>query len=357
MKNVISLRDLEDMHQRGEDMRSLPAEAILTPSARDFLRDLETNGALKNGQSAKPGSPAAPPPDSKPQPPARPLTSKSPKPEIEAFFHSPYCHDLKLQICDVGRRLWQRAYVDGNGGNIAIRVGDDIALCTPTLVSKGFMKTEDMCLVDFAGNQLAGTKKRTSEILMHLQMMQRQPKDVASVHCHPPYATAFAVAGIEPPTCMIPEFEVFASVAIAPYRTPGTPEMGKLVADLVDKHNVILMANHGVVSWSHNSVEDAYFKMEILEAYCRTVLVASQLGRPVNTMTPTQLQDLLKIKQSLGIPDPRFGLKECELCDNDEWRPGVQCAVPAEKVEPAEANPEAEKLVQAITDQILAQMK
>ena len=357
MKNVISLRDLEDMHQRGEDMRSLPAEAILTPSARDFLRDLETNGALKNGQSAKPGSPAAPPPDSKPQPPARPLTSKSPKPEIEAFFHSPYCHDLKLQICDVGRRLWQRAYVDGNGGNIAIRVGDDIALCTPTLVSKGFMKPEDMCLVDFAGNQLAGTKKRTSEILMHLQMMQRQPKDVASVHCHPPYATAFAVAGIEPPTCMIPEFEVFASVAIAPYRTPGTPEMGKLVADLVDKHNVILMANHGVVSWSHNSVEDAYFKMEILEAYCRTVLVASQLGRPVNTMTPTQLQDLLKIKQSLGIPDPRFGLKECELCDNDEWRPGVTCQVPAKETSAAGFDPEAEAAVQAITEQILARMK
>ena len=84
---------------------------------------------------------------------------------------------------------------------------------------------------------------------------------------------------------MIPEYEVFSSVAIAPYRTPGTPEMGKLVADLVDKHNTILMANHGVVSWSHNNVEDAYFKMEILEAYCRTVLVASQLGKPVNTMT------------------------------------------------------------------------
>ena len=46
-------------------------------------------------------------------------------------------------------------------------------------------------------------------------------------------------------------------------------------------------------------------------------------------MSPTQLQDLLKIKQSLGIPDPRHGLKECELCDNDEWRPGVTCAVPA----------------------------
>ena len=100
------------------------------------------------------------------------------------------------------------------------------------------------------------------------------------------------------------------------------------MADLVDKHNTILMANHGVVSWSHNNVEDAYFKMEILEAYCRTVLVASQLGKPVKTMTSAQLQDLLKIKQNLGIPDPRYGLKECELCDNDEWRPGVTCAVP-----------------------------
>jgi L-fuculose-phosphate aldolase len=78
------------------------------------------------------------------------------------------------------------------------------------------------------------------------------------------------------------------------------------------------MANHGVVSWSHNNVEDAYFKMEILESYCRTILVASQLGRTPNTISPAQLQDLLKIKKSLGIPDPRYDLKEGELCDNDE---------------------------------------
>jgi L-fuculose-phosphate aldolase len=247
--------------------------------------------------------------------------------------------------------------VDGNGGNIAIRVGEDIALCTPTLVSKGFMKPEDMCLVDFDGNQLCGVKKRTSEILMHLQIMKQQPKAVATCHCHPPYSTGFAVAGLVPPTCMIPEYEVFASVAVAPYRTPGTPEMGKLVADLVDKHNTILMANHGVVSWSHNNVEDAYFKMEILEAYCRTVLVTAQLGKPPQTMTPAQLQDLLKIKQSLGIPDPRHGLKECELCDNDEWRPGVSCAVPPKQEATTGYDTEAEKAVQTITDQILAQME
>ena len=117
------------------------------------------------------------------------------------------------------------------------------------------------------------------------------------------------------------------------------------------------MANHGVVSWSHDSVEDAYFKMEIMEAYCRTILVTAQLGVPAKTMTAPQLQDLLKIKQSLGIPDPRNGLKECELCDNDEWRPGVSCAVP-EKAEAAIGlDADAEAAVKAITEQILAQMK
>lgn len=345
MKKVYSQKDIEDLIRQGKGERDLPADAILTPSARDALNELALGG---NGRPIAQSSVAAP---------AKPLNSKSPKAELEAYFNAPAAHALKEQLCDIGRRLWQREYVDGNGGNIAIRVGEDIAICTPTLVSKGFMKPEDMCLVDFEGNQLAGAKKRTSEILMHLQIMKKQPKAVATCHCHPPYSTGFAVAGVLPPTCMIPEFEVFASVAIAPYRTPGTPEMGKLVSDLVDKHNTILMANHGVVSWSHNNLEDAYFKMEILEAYCRTILVTAQVGKPANTMTPTQLQDLLKIKQTLGIPDPRHGLKECELCDNAEWRPGVQCAVPAGGDAVVGLDSEAETAVKAITDQIMAQMK
>lgn len=356
MKTVVSAKDIEELIRRGGDPSTLPVDALYTPSARDLLRDLGAKAsgskpaAVVSVAAAVSGSGGA-------AVPSKPLTSTSPKAELEAYFNSPACQVLKEQICEMGRRLWQRAYVDGNGGNIAIRVGEDVALCTPTLVSKGFMKPEDMCLVDFEGNQLAGVKRRTSEILMHLQIMKRQPRALATVHCHPPYSTGFAVAGIEPPTCMIPEYEVFSSVAIAPYRTPGTPEMGKLVADLVDKHNTILMANHGVVSWSHNNVEDAYFKMEILEAYCRTVLVAAQLGKPPQTMTPEQLKDLLKIKQNLGIPDPRIGLKECELCDNDAWRPGVVCAAPSKEAEPAGYDAEAEKAVQMITEQILARLK
>src|SRR5438105_10892913 len=156
MKQIISVRDLEELVRAGKDLSSLPGDVLLTPSARDFLREHESNGRREPG--VKSGA--------KPAGVAKATTSKSPKSELETFFNSPALHELKLQICDIGRRLWQRAYVDGNGGNIAIRVGEDLALCTPTLISKGFMKPEDMCLVDLEGNQLAGTKKRSSEILM-----------------------------------------------------------------------------------------------------------------------------------------------------------------------------------------------
>jgi L-fuculose-phosphate aldolase len=348
MSKVITARDIEELVQKGGSLSSLPSDAIITPSARDLIRDLENKAASTGAPTASSGAATLPPA-------GKPLNSKSPRAELEAFFNSPYALSLKQQICDMGKRLWAREYVDGNGGNMAIRVGEDIAICTPTLVSKGSLKPADMCLVDFEGNQLLGTKKRTSEILMHLQMMKKQPRAVATCHCHPPYATAFAIVGEAPPTCMLPEYEVFCSVGVAPYRTPGSPEMGKLVAELTDQYNTILMANHGVVTWSHNNIEEAYWRMEIIEAYCRTIIVAGQLGKPINTFTGQQMKEILNIKKSLGYVDPRYGMKECELCDTGEWRPGSTCAVPAHTdVSGPAPDPEAEKLVQLITDQILA---
>jgi L-fuculose-phosphate aldolase len=355
MNKIISVRDVREMARKGQDLKNLPADAIVTPSARDLLFELGTNGSTKTIESKNNSS--SPVNGDRLAPPSKPLNSKSPRSELEAFFNSPYAHSLKEQICDMGRRLWQRAYVDGNGGNMVIRVGEDIAICTPTLVSKGFLKPEDMCLVDFQGNQLCGVKKRTSEILMHLQIMQKQPKAIATCHCHPPDATGFAIAGVVPPGCLAPEYEVFVSAALAPYRTPGTPEMGRLVAELAGEYNTILMANHGVVTWSHNGIEEAYWRMEIIEAYCRSFLVAAQLGRTSNTFTPTQMQDLLKIKQSLGYVDPRYGMKECELCDNAEWRPEATSATDATAKPAIGFDPEAEAAVQAITNQILAQMQ
>src|SRR5207247_353114 len=90
------------------------------------------------------------------------------------------------------------------------------------MVSKGFLKPEDICKVDYDGKQLAGTRKRTSEVLLHLAVYKNRPDINAVVHCHPPHATAFAVAQEPIPKCVLPEVEVFlGEVPIAKYAPPG----------------------------------------------------------------------------------------------------------------------------------------
>ncbi|MBN1515233.1 class II aldolase/adducin family protein [Candidatus Sumerlaeota bacterium] len=353
MKKVITARDVEAMLKNG-GVTELPPDAILTPSARDLL-GLEGRAKLTESRRESVGGVKTTGGASR----FDNVTADSPKEVLEAYLNSPELLELKKAIVDIGRRMWNREYVDGNGGNISIRVKPDIALCTPTLVSKGFMQPEDLCLVNLEGDQLAGRKRRTSEILMHLEVMKAVPRAMAVAHCHPPYATAFAVSGVKPPNKMLPEFEVFiGEVPIAAYETPGTKNMALNVAQLAPEHNTILMANHGVVAWSHLSVEDAYFKMEILEAYCRTIMVTTQLGKTPEKFTGSQMRDLLNLKKGLEIPDPRFDLKEAELGRMDaDWRPGVTCVATrcGEELPDGHVDysPQAEEVVKRITDEIM----
>src|SRR5665213_1365567 len=101
MKNIVSAKEVEELLRNGGDIKSLPADAIFTPSARDVLRDFESNGAPRNFSNGAPTAGS----------PAKLVTPSSSPAEIEAFFNSPEIHALKLQICDVGRRLWSREYV------------------------------------------------------------------------------------------------------------------------------------------------------------------------------------------------------------------------------------------------------
>ena len=93
---------------------------------------------------------------------------------------------LKEEICDIGRRIYNKGFAAGNDGNISFRLNDKEVLCTPTQISKGFMKPSDLCMVDMDGNQVAGQRKRSSEILLHLTIMKDRPDVNSVVHCHPP---------------------------------------------------------------------------------------------------------------------------------------------------------------------------
>ena len=151
-------------------------------------------------------------------------------------------------------------------------------LCTPTMISKGFMQPDDLCLIDMAGKQLAGKRKRSSEALMHLEILKARPDVSCVVHCHPPHATAFAIVGEPIPQAVMPEVEVFlGEVPITKYETPGGRKFAETVLPFVAKTNIILLANHGAVSYGPTP-ERAYWLTEILDQYCRILLLTRQLG-------------------------------------------------------------------------------
>ena len=214
---------------------------------------------------------------------------------------------LRAEMIAVGRKLWQRQYVDGNGGNISARLGSKYVLCTPTMMSKGDLEPADICLSDLDGNILAGDRHRTSEILLHLQIYKANSKARAVVHCHPPHATAFAMTGSAPPNGYISEYEYFIGpAAVAPYETPGTQAFAETILPFVQDHNTILLTNHGVVCWA-DSVTHAEWLVEIIDTYCRTYLISQQIGRPLTRIPEEKLAELLALKMRAGLPDPRLG--------------------------------------------------
>lgn len=113
--------------------------------------------------------------------------------ELKKLFTSPKALHLKKEMCKIGWLLWQRGLIDGNGGNIVVKLASGLYLCTPTMISKGCLTTSDICLVDSTGMQLFGKRNRTSEVMTHLAILNGHSKIIASIHSHPPIATAFAV--------------------------------------------------------------------------------------------------------------------------------------------------------------------
>jgi L-fuculose-phosphate aldolase len=213
---------------------------------------------------------------------------------------------LRAEMIAVGRKLWERGYVDGNGGNMSVRVGASFVLCTPTMISKGDLTPADICLCDLEGKLLDGRGQRTSELLLHLEIYKANARARAVVHCHPPHATAFAITGTTPPIGLISEYEMFIGpAAVARYETPGTQEFAKTVLPFVQDHNTILLANHGIVCWS-DTVTHAEWLVEILENYCKTYLIAQQIGKPLTFIPDVKIQEILEMKRRMGMPDARM---------------------------------------------------
>lgn len=198
---------------------------------------------------------------------------------------------LRLEIIEVGRRMYQKNMVASNDGNISCKLADGEFLITPTGVCKGDMSPDQLLKVDGVGNVLSGHMRATSEMKMHLAVYEERPDVRAIVHAHPQKATAFAVANLPLDPTTLPE-AVFAlgNIALAEYGTPSTEEIPTAVRKTIGGADALLLANHGALTVGKSPME-AYFNMETLEHFASISLYAHMLGgaKPLDERQTSEL--------------------------------------------------------------------
>ncbi len=222
---------------------------------------------------------------------------------------------FREEIVRYGRMVHAKGFVAAMDGNLSVRLKNDRLLVTPTGVSKGDMRPDDLVIVDPEGRRVSGQRHVTSEIGMHLLIYRMRPDVQAIVHAHPPTATGFAAAGIaltEPLVCEV--VMGLVCIPLARYGTPGTSELAQTLEPYVPNYDAILMSNHGVVTYG-DTLEHAYMKMETVEHFAQIALVTHLLGRQ-QPLKDVEIEKLLLArtkyfgeKAAASMPLPRVPQK------------------------------------------------
>src|SRR6201993_1459952 len=186
----------------------------------------------------------------------------------------------RLDICVAGRWMYRQGYNVACEGNLSVRLDDKRILTTPTCMNKGMLQPEDLVVTDLQGRQLAGERRFSSEIAMHLLFYRMRPDVNAICHAHPPTATGFAAAGRALDQALLPGVIIgLGKIPLVRYATPGTPELSDALEPLVPHYDALLLANHGAVTCGPDLLT-AVFRMETIEHSAKIALAAEMARGP-----------------------------------------------------------------------------
>ena len=187
--------------------------------------------------------------------------------------------ELRQEMIEITNRLSSRGLIRAAGGNISVRMNETEFLITPTRLAKGYLREEDIVVVDKQGHILRGNIPPSMDTRFHLAAYETRPDAEAVVHAHPLITTAFTVAGKTIPTGILPEFEIFfpKGVPTVPYETPASQDIIDLCRPYIAQNDIIVMSHHGTLSVGH-SLTMAWMITEHLETCMEVQFYAECLG-------------------------------------------------------------------------------
>lgn len=204
---------------------------------------------------------------------------------------------IKKQLVEICHKIHAKGFVSATDGNVSVRLDKNKILCTPTSVPKEKIKASDLIVISLDGEIISGKRKPSTEIKMHLAIYKNREDVNAVIHAHPVYATAFASSKFALDIPFLPEVILsIGKVPVCKYATPSTEEVVNSILPYVKQTNLLLLQNHGVVTYGKN-LDEAYYLLEKLEHTAKIFSVAMSFGG-VKPLTKNQIEKLYQINET-----------------------------------------------------------
>ncbi|MGH4036260.1 MAG: class II aldolase/adducin family protein [Sphaerochaeta sp.] len=177
--------------------------------------------------------------------------------------------------------LFNRGLTTVSGGNISLRINEDLFCITPSALDKGNLTADQIVVVGIDGTNYTPEFKLSIESEIHRLILINRPDINAVVHSHPIYASTFScVDSIESAINMKLTAESYyfsPELVNVPYALMGTKELAIKVSEAGRTHDLMLMQNHGAIALAPTMLK-AFDKMDLLERAAQMTVIAQQLN-------------------------------------------------------------------------------
>ncbi|MCX6111898.1 MAG: class II aldolase/adducin family protein [Proteobacteria bacterium] len=215
---------------------------------------------------------------------------------------------LKNDIVKVCKMMHSKGFICATDGNVSVKLSKNAYLITRSGINKGFMCEDDIILINDEGKVIEGGKDYnvSTEWRMHLKAYEIREDINAVIHAHPPYITAYTIAGLEIPSTILPEIVLtMGNIPVTRYSIPTSPENAQLIEQYIAKYNAIVLSHHGTLTVGKD-VFSAYNKLEQLE-YTATAGIAATILGGCNSLPSNEIEKLFKMGKEMGLLS-----KECD---------------------------------------------
>lgn len=171
--------------------------------------------------------------------------SENASPDLEAYYES-----LRA-ACSLA---WRRGLLSGFNGNVSLRE-KNLCCITRAGAAKGFLRVEDLAVVDARTGAARKGPLPSSELGMHMEIYARRPDARAVIHCHPRHMLALELRDGLENFLDAPLFEarmLRERLAIVPDLPPGTRELAQAVGLAAQERDAVWMSRHGLTCHGPN---------------------------------------------------------------------------------------------------------